>query len=110
MSEERIQVLEKKIKDFDARTHDKLQYSRGPCCRYEMEIHLLKLGINDYREVKHGFEVEGKIILAVKKNKWRNVNSNKWYWYSFYIEKVFDMVGIKYNEVVDEDGVPCYVT
>lgn len=29
----------------------------------------------------HGLLIDNKYVVAVAKNKWRNVNNMKWYWY-----------------------------
>ena len=44
----------------------------------------------------HGLLIDNKYVVAVAKNKWRNVNNMKWYWY----KNVPDLVNKYFRKAV----------
>ena len=49
--------------------------------RIFIQLTLLKYPELSIEEIHHGVLVNGKYIIAIRKNKWKVKGKNKWYWY-----------------------------
>ena len=77
MNHEKIQKLKDLIDFYIKKDND---FNFKPISRIERHIELLELGVN-VEEVKDGFLINDKFIIAAQKNRWRNNNQWKWYWF-----------------------------
>jgi hypothetical protein len=80
--EERIKELREEIKSEIAwRTERDDQYeNNNPIYRMQKEIKLLEQGCRVEQDT-HGLLVNGRFIVAIRTNKWRNKGKGVWYRY-----------------------------
>ena len=74
-----IKKLEKEIEKLNEQYFHK--DINPPTHRAYRHIELLKAGITEIEEINDGFLVNGKFVIAAKKNRWRINGKWNWYWF-----------------------------
>jgi|10_taG_2_1085330.scaffolds.fasta_scaffold238468_1 hypothetical protein len=93
--QEKIKELKEAYKLFEEMVYNKDQYGNGFEYSIPLEIKLLTYNI-PYEDHQHGFLLDGRFIIAVRKSKWCNPKKYKWYWYSN-LKKLCEKLEIDYE-------------
>jgi hypothetical protein len=94
--QEKIKKLKEEYKAHEEAVYHKDQYGNGFEYRIPLEIELLTYNI-PYKHHQHGFLLDSRFIIAVKKSKWCSPKKYKWYWYSN-LKQLCEKLEIAYDE------------
>ena len=92
---EKVKELEASLKSQQDDVAHKDQYGGGFEYRIPKEIELTKLNVG-YESIKSGLLIKDKYIIATRKNKWRVLGKNTWYWYTS-VPQLLDKLRIEYD-------------